>query len=260
MTQEYEVRVDGNIYTVTISDEEQALLAAKAAGRVVVGLLHGEERRNLSAAEYLVEELETADRQYLERVVRRNLGLPWMIAETERVIIREFTLEDIPWMMQAEAGLSGGMWEAGEKAGWEAYIRNQYCFYEYGLWAVVRKSDNVILGVAGVSDCDIGRIRGLDVKGTVNPADAVNTSRASANMQLELGYHIFESYQGQGYAVEACRTILDYIKKELDCPVYAVTYAANERSVRLLSKLDFELIEQRYNAEKQRLCLYGWNC
>lgn len=237
MIQECEVKVEGNIYTVTISDEEQTLLAAKAAGRVVVGLLHGDGIQNLSAAEYLVEELETADERYLERVVRRHLGLPWIIAESERLIIREFSMEDITQMEQAVPELSGGDLAAETifctASSLEAYIRYQYRFYEYGIWAVVRKSDQVVIGMAGVSDC---------------------------GLQLELGYRIFQPYQRRGYAVEACRTILDYVKQELACPVYAVTNPANERSVRLLAKLDFELIGQRYNAERQRLYLYGWNC
>lgn len=255
MIQECEVRVEENIYTVTISDEEQTLLAAKAAGRVVVGLLHGDRVRNLSAAEYLVEELETADEHYLERVVRRHLGLPWIIAESERLLIREFSLEDIRQIEQAGTELSGDN-PAVERifctpSSLEAYIRYQYRFYEYGIWAVVRKSDHMVIGMAGISDCDIGRVRGADAAG----ADSTN-----AEMQVELGYHIFLPYQRQGYAVEACRSILDYVKQELECPVYAVTNPANERSVRLLTKLDFELIEQRYNAERQLLCLYGWNC
>lgn len=237
MIQECEVRVEGNIYTVTISDEEQTLLAAKAAGRVVVGLLHGDGIQNLSAAEYLVEELETADERYLERVVRRHLGLPWIIAESERLTIREFSMEDLTQMEQAVPELSGGDLAAETifctASSLEAYIRYQYRFYEYGIWAVVRKSDQVVVGMTGVSDC---------------------------GLQLELGYRIFQPYQRRGYAVEACRTILDYVKQELACPVYAVTNPANERSVRLLAKLDFELIGQRYNAERQRLYLYGWNC
>lgn len=224
MTQECEVQVEGNIYTVTVSDEEQVLLAAKAAGRAIVGLLHGKGNQNLSAAEYLVENLETADDQYLERVVRRHLGLPWIIAETDRLIVREFTLEDD---ILTEASVFSSSSEL------EAYIRHQYRFYEYGLWAVIRKPDHVLLGMAGISDSD---------------------------MQLELGYHIFKEYQKQGYGVEACRIILDYVREELGSPVYAVTNPANERSVRLLEKLGFDFIEQRYNAEKQLQCLYGWNC
>lgn len=255
MLQEREVRVEGNIYQVTISDEEETLLAARAAGRVVVGLLHEAGSRELFAAEYLVEDLAAADERYLERVVRRHLGLPWLIAESEHVLIREFTLEDASCMRQAAGILSGdALTEGGILAmpsGLEAYIRHQYRFYEYGIWAVVRKSDHMVIGMAGISDCDIGRIRG---------ADAAGTDSTNAEMQVELGYHIFLPYQRKGYAVEACRIILDYVKQELECPVYAVTNSANERSVRLLTKLDFELVEQRYNAERQLLCLYGWNC
>lgn len=244
MTWEYEVLVEGEIHTVTISDEPQTLLAARAAGRVVVGYLHEGGDQELSAAEYLIEMPETADARYLERIVRRHLGLPWVIAESERLTIRELTPED-----------AGGLTGVGdimeqdfpvepllfEPSALDAYIRNQYRFYEYGIWAVVRRADDTLIGIAGVSDCDIHR--GTDT-----------------NMQLELGYHIFRPYRRQGYAEEACRTILDYVRRELDCPVYAVTDSANEGSIRLLRKLGFVVIGQRHNAEMQPHCLYGWNC
>ena len=41
MTEERDVLVEGNLYCVVISDEQEALLAAKAAGRAFVGVWKG---------------------------------------------------------------------------------------------------------------------------------------------------------------------------------------------------------------------------
>lgn len=234
MIQEREVCVEGNVYTVTVSDDETALLAAKTAGRAVVGVWHGEGGQKLSAAEYLVDSPDGADERYLERVVRRHLGLPWMIGESDRLVIREFTSGDIPGVMVEDGDLKPDtVFYTPDKL--NAYIRSQYCFYEYGMWALVRKNDKVIVGKAGV----------------------FNSEEEDG---LELGYHIFTPFRQQGYAVEACRTILYYVRQELDCPVYAAADPANTASLGVLSKLGFVFIRQRYNESGRLRYLYGWNC
>ncbi len=227
MTDERDVIIEGISYCVVVSDEQEALLAAKAAGRAFVGVWQGDSHWQedspdwLWKADYVVDSAEAADDRLLERVVRRKRGLPWIIAESERIRIREFRTEDAP---QVAAGELTGDMEAvfSEPDRLKAYIDSQYGFYEYGIWAVVRRSDERIIGMAGVSDCDIQR-----------------WEQTHAEMQLELGYHIFRPYRRQGFAKEACRLILDYIKREYGCPVYASVEAENTASVRLLEKLGF---------------------
>lgn len=234
MTEEREIRIGGNICPVTISDDQKTLLAAKAAGRVVVGYLHDGGDQDLPAAEYLIDTPEAADSQYLERVARRHLGLPWMIGESDRLIIREFTLDDIP-KVAAEPGDLEPDTVFYTSSRLKAYIESQYRFYEYGTWAVIRKADGTLVGKAGVCNAE--------------DADC-----------LELGYHIFLPYRRKGYAVEACRIILDYVKRELECPVHAVTDPANTASAGVLAKLGFAFIRQRYSESGQLQYLYGWNC
>ncbi len=233
MTQEREIQVEGKNVTVTVSDDQKTLLAAKAAGRVVVGYLHDGGDQELSAAEYLIGSPDGADERYLERVVRRQLGLPWVIGESERLVIREFILDDISKVVKEDCDLEADtVFYTQDKL--EAYIKGQYRFYEYGMWAVFRKEDGVLVGKAGVCSAEDGR--------------------------LELGYHMFTPYRRKGYAVEACRMILDFVEQELLCPVYAVTNPENEASRSVLSKLGFRFIRQRYNESGQLQYLYGWNC
>ena len=97
MTIEREVTIAGQTYPVILSDENEALQAAKAAGRAIVGLWRENEEKqpaDYSSCLYLITDPEDADETFLERVVRRYLALPWLIAETDRLIIREFSQDD----------------------------------------------------------------------------------------------------------------------------------------------------------------------
>ena len=107
MTEIRYVSIDGISYPVVLSDETEALLKAKADGKASVGFWDRNEwgQQDLSGASYLVEDLEDADQKFLEQVVRRHLGLPWKIAETRRLLIREFAEEDA-----GSGSKRGGRW------------------------------------------------------------------------------------------------------------------------------------------------------
>lgn len=235
MTEERIVTVDGIPYCVVISDEREALLAAKAAGRVFVGLAGENGGADLWEAEYLVETSEVADDTYLERVVRRSRHLPWVIAESERLCIREFTVEDALQIPDENTVPADEVFYTQEKL--EAYIASQYRFYEYGIWAVVRKSDGKIVGKAGLSDCD-------------------TSAWGIPGIHLELGYHIFQPWRRQGYACEACRLILEYAGREYSA-VYAVVDADNTASRKLLCKLGFEFMAETGSGAAVPRCLYS---
>lgn len=246
MIQEREIKIEERSYGVTISDESATLLAAQAAGRVAVGFLSGKEDAYLPV-HYVIECLDVADDVYLEKVVRRHAGIPWQIGESERILVREFTIADQESLGEAngkgDVG-AGDVFATGEAL--TSYIRNQYGFYEYGIWAIIRKTDGVLLGKAGVSACNTHRIPEM--------------KKQEVEMQMELGYHIFSPYRKSGCATEACRIILDYVKENFDCPVYAVTSTQNEASIRVLNRLGFHLIVQTHSEEMQADSLYGWNC
>ena len=108
MVQNYTVWVEKKAYPVVVSDERKALLAAKAAGRAFVGLIHLEEYGGGSQKEERTEKSQTSELlrtenqpvekaaegktandiwdaeylatpdaicpEYLERIVRRHIG------------------------------------------------------------------------------------------------------------------------------------------------------------------------------------------
>lgn len=212
MTIVKEVTVEGTRYPVTVSDDNEALLAAAAAGRAIIGIWDPSVRplgAGFDACLYLVCEMEAADDMLLEKAVRRQYGLPWIIAQTKRLLIREFTKDD---PLEAESDDDGdGVFS--DRARREDYIDNQYRFHECGLWALVLKKSGVIIGKAGIT-------------------------------AGELGYHIYGPFRGRGYAFEACSAILGYAEEELGLRhVRIKTGEGNEASVRLAEALGFSRTE-----------------
>ena len=101
MKQERILLIEGRKYTLLISDEPQALLEAKASGRAVLGCMSSGETDeksidswDLKGIPYVIPSIEYATDELTELILRRYLGLPWLIDETERLVIREFIKED----------------------------------------------------------------------------------------------------------------------------------------------------------------------
>lgn len=223
-------RVNGKEVPVLISDEKTALLAAKAAGRAVIGLWRpGQEMEEIQAAAYVVENLDDVTEEFLERVARRHLDLPWNICETERLVIREMFADDFDEVWEHQIGRGFGTVEE-----LQAYTKNQYTFYEFGFWVLVDRETGELVGVAG-----------LTVPENVQAAehakieefwlDAMGTGET-----LELGYHIFYKYRQKGYAKEACQAILRYGIEELGVGRFVVRIdKENTASKRLAGALGF---------------------
>ena len=182
MKQERTLSIEGKEYTLLISDEPQALLEAKASGRAVLGCLdtgNGEgASRDFQGIPYVVPSMEYVTEELLELILRRYLGLPWLIDETERLYIREFVKEDAENIPEEEYGKEEEIFRDPDKL--EVYIKNQYGFYEYGTWAVLKKSPSLLIGMAGVSNPNLPETA-LQALPTL-PDDLC---------WLELGYHIF---------------------------------------------------------------------
>ena len=66
-------KVNGESIPVVISDETEALLAAKADGRAIIGLAGMDG----NPAEFALERLEDADEEILERAARSHLLLQY---------------------------------------------------------------------------------------------------------------------------------------------------------------------------------------
>lgn len=164
---------------------------------------------------YAVESLAELDIEYLERVRRRYNHIPWDIGETERCLIRELSLSDLPalYELYAKPGMADyvePLYDYETELEYQkAYIENMYGFYEYGMWLVFSKETGKLIGRAGLE-------------------------------HDELGYMIAPELWNRGYATEVCRFIIDYARENTDFEeLYCRIDERNEASVRLAKKLGF---------------------
>lgn len=164
---------------------------------------------------YAVESLAELDIEYLERVRRRYNHIPWDIGETDRCLIRELSLSDLPALYELydKPGMTDfvePLYDYETELEYQkAYIENMYGFYEYGMWLVFSKETGKLIGRAGLE-------------------------------HNELGYMIAPKFQNRGYATEVCRFIIDYARENTDFEeLYCRIDERNEASVRLAKKLGF---------------------
>ena len=145
---------------------------------------------------------------------RRKLGLPLFIGETDRVILREFTEQDLPAIRELKLtetdtkllGPSAGQLCNGDFL--RHYIRNQYPLYGFGLWGVFRKEERG--EDPGTERKEAGTLVGM--AGFGMPEGETGPGEEGLP---ELGYFTAPSYRRKGYAEEACRVCLLYAEEEL---------------------------------------------
>jgi len=213
---------DGRSAFLLTDDRGAADWALRQGVGFAVYLSQAGRAQSFPEALYCIEKLSALDARQLERMYRRFHGLPWTILETERCIVREITPEDVGALYELYADKEVSRYtedlfesRAQELAYTKDYIKQQYRFYEYGMWVVLRKADGRLIGRAGLS-CRAGY------------------------EEAELGYVIALDCQRQGYAKEVCAAILTYAAKELAMTkLNAFTLKENAASVSLLKNLGF---------------------
>ena len=177
--------VDGEKIPVLLSDENRGSPGGKGCREGHCWLM---ERRHTGnewcAADTLIADVEDADEEFLGRIARRHLGLPWAICETERLKIREIAEGDYEEIVEnhVDADLDTVEKVAG-------YTKHHYEVFEFGFWAVEEKKSGNLTGVVGFripQDDGIG-----DVDYYVLSLDDENI----LDDTLELGYHIFPEYR-----------------------------------------------------------------
>lgn len=208
---------------LVISDSPEAVKKMTAEGIYVTGFYHPQNNDEIfEGVSYAVTDVEELTVYSYEEVYRRLAGIPWDIMETERLYVRESTVEDVTdfYRIYGEPSMTDYIEDLfpepeEERAYMQDYIRQMYGFYGFGMWTVIEKSKGRIIGRAG-----------LDV-------------REGYDLP-ELGFVIEKSYQQKGYAKEVCSAVLAYAKDELLFDkVQALVEKENIGSVHLLKQLGF---------------------
>ena len=115
----------------------------------------------LGKASYVVYDEEDIDDDLLDLVYARKYNELLVIARTERFIIREMTVGDLPHLYELYQTLSDcpyvePLYEyEDEKAFTIKYIENMYGFFGYGLWLVLDKKTGELVARAGIENRSI---------------------------------------------------------------------------------------------------------
>ena len=149
---------------------------------------------------------------------------PAPVLETERLILRGFVAEDFAAhktiMLKPEVNAFLGPAMADEDM-WRRIVSSvgMWTVCGYGGWMVERRDDGRILGNVGIFD---GR-RGIGWDG-----------------QPEMGWIFDSEVHGQGYAGEACRTMLSWADSHLaGQTLWAMITPGNAPSMALAQRLGF---------------------
>lgn len=154
-----------------------------------------------------------------------------MIAETERLILRELVAEDETAMFELDSDpevhryVGNSPVESIEQIqDIIEFIQKQYEENGVGRWAVIEKSSNKFIGWAGLKLFK-------------------NEMNKHSNF-YELGYRFIKSYWGKGYATEAAKASVKYGIEQLGVKeIFAMTDVENVNSKKVLEKAGFKYIE-----------------
>ena len=193
---------------------------------------------------------EAVTERRLQDAARRKLGLPLIIAETERLFLREFTEADLPALRgfeisETELKLLGA--DAGQFCDAEflkAYINNQYPLWGFGIWGVFLREGGRLVGMAGFSAPE-------NEEKTENTEYRTSDTFQDGEEVPGLGYYIAPAFRRQGFAEEACRACLRYAEEELGFPEVSIRVRPDNAASRALA----EKLAERAESGRNRLFL-----
>lgn len=205
-----------------------AATLALAAGTPMATIGYGQLAEETAAgcgADIIVEGFDEVDVQFLDRIMKRAQGLPWITVVTGRCYLREMTLDDLDdlFALYAQPGITDYTEPLYERPQEEQYTRdyieNMYRFYGYGMWLVCDRESGALIGRAGFSHQDLGD-----------------------EIVLEMGYIIGVPWQRQGYATEVCEKLLAFARTNLADfgTINCFVEPGNTASHGLMGKLAFD--------------------
>ncbi|MDJ1505039.1 GNAT family N-acetyltransferase [Xanthocytophaga agilis] len=148
-----------------------------------------------------------------------------ILFETERLQLREMCEEDWTNVFQMNTSpevmrlIGDGKikTEIEERTGFTRILQNYHTGTGLGIWAVVKRNNNLFIGAAGI------------------------TPLAETN-EFQIGYRLQEHYWGQGYATEIAKGLVEYSFLQLHLDrIAATTNRNNYASIRVLEKAGFRL-------------------
>ena len=217
---------DGGSHILYITDDASKARKAKEAGAAVLIYLHpGNAGESFGGFRFCIEGFEDADATYYTRIYQREKHIPWTIGETERLIIREMVPGDTEALydLYKDKSVVTYMEDLPEnREDEEVYIREYidkvYAVFGFGMWVILLKETGELLGRVGFQNSEEENV-------------------------VEIGFMISSKHRNQGYAYEACRAALGYMKEEYDyLQIRAKCHKDNRPAICLCKRLGVECI------------------
>ena len=167
------------------------------------------------------------------------------VYKTERLLIKATDEEDAAFILALlnspnwQKYIGGRNLHSKEQA--KEYIKQkmlpQLKRLGFSNYTIIRKSDNAKIGICGLYDRE-----GLD--------------------GIDIGFALFEEYEGNGFAYEASKKIVDLAINEFQIKkILAITTDANISSQKLLKKLGLKLIGPiTLPNDEEEMLLYALDC
>ena len=173
----------------------------------------------------IVGSFEEVETDFLIKLWCHKNGLPCLIVDTERTVIRELSEKDVDEVIKIsrqEHIISfvedGRVSETEQREKLLAYIENIYRFYDYGIWGIFEKKTDILIGVISL--------------------DLLKTTE---NAEYEAGFFIRKEKLGMGLGKEALDAVAYYAKNKFEAlRLIVVTDKENIGAVKFLEKCGFK--------------------
>jgi ribosomal-protein-alanine N-acetyltransferase len=172
--------------------------------------------------------------------------------ETERLVLRRITRDDLPFYTRIHADpevarylAHGNPRTAEETEQWLTSVLNAYRELELGQIAITRRSDGALLGRCGCSHLETAVEAQPDgtFLGYYYPAHAPEGT--AHVVQQELGYTLDRAAWGSGYAREAVRAMWNYLSaRRPNLRIVSLIHPENVRSIRLASSFGVKRVDR----------------
>ena len=172
--------------------------------------------------------------------------------ETERLLLRRITREDLPFYARIHADPDVARYLAHgkprtleESTTWLNVVLEGYRTLQMGQIAITRKSDGALLGRCGVSHLETP----VEPEADGTFVGYYYPSRAPAGVkhiaQAELGYTLDRNAWGNGFAREAVRAMWGYLReKRPDLRLVSLIHPDNTRSRRVASTFGLTRVDR----------------
>ncbi|MFM6953571.1 MAG: GNAT family N-acetyltransferase [Sphingobacteriaceae bacterium] len=165
------------------------------------------------------------------------------ILETDRLILRPFSLADAPFIM-----------ELVNTPGWLAFIgdRNVHS---------VGDAENYLQNgpLKGYADTGLGYWTVSRKEDLSKPIGSCGLMKRDTLQDIDIGYALIPEFEGLGYATEAAQAVLSFAFETKKVPrVVAISTTDNVRSAKVLQKIGMKIEGTvRFSADDDELFVFG---